>query len=66
MYNAENKKEYHGLRTELMDEDAEASRCVTEPSGRLSRRQSVDKEGPQRLILSMGGVGGLQEAAGQC
>jgi len=47
-----------GLGAELMDEDPEASRGVTEPSGRLSRRESVDKEGPQRLILSMGGVGG--------
>ena len=54
-----------GLAAELVDEDAEASRRVAEASGGLGRWEALDEEGPQGLVLSMGGVGGLQEAAGQ-
>ena len=54
-----------GLVAELVDEDAETSRRVAEASGRLGRWEAVDEEGPEGLVLSMGGVGGLQEAAGQ-
>ena len=55
-----------GLVAELMDEDPEAPRRVAEPSGRLGRWEAVDEEGPQGFVLPMGGVGGLQEPAGQC
>ena len=55
-----------GLIAELMDEDAKAPRGVAEASGRLGGGETVDEEGPEGFVLSMGGVGGLQEAAGQC
>ena len=55
-----------GLIAELMDEDPKAPRCVAEASGRLGRGETVDEEGPQGFVLPMGGVGGLQEPAGQC
>src|SRR5262249_56897030 len=54
-----------GPMSELMDEDAEAPRRVAEASGRLGRWEALDEEGSERLVLSMGGVGGLQEAAGE-
>ena len=54
-----------GLVAELVDEDAEAPRRVAEAGGRLGRGEAVDEEGSEGLVLSMGGVGGLQEAAGQ-
>ena len=55
-----------GLVAELVDEDAEAPRRVAETSGRLGGWEALDEERSERLILSMGGVGGLQEAAGEC
>src|SRR5271165_3964229 len=55
-----------GLGAELMDEDPEAARCVAEPSGRLGGGKAVDKEGPQCFVLTVGGVGGLQEPTRQC
>jgi len=54
-----------GLIAELMDEDPKTPRCIAEASGRLGRRETVDEEGPEGFVLPMGGVGGLQEAAGE-
>ncbi|MGZ3487800.1 MAG: cation-transporting P-type ATPase [Isosphaeraceae bacterium] len=54
-----------GLIAELMDEDPKTPRCVAEPSGRFGRWDTVDEEGPQSLVLSVGGVGWLQEPASQ-
>ncbi len=34
-------------------------------SGGLGRWEALDEEGAEGLVLSMGGVGGLQEAAGE-
>src|SRR5262249_55401541 len=53
-----------GPVAEPVDEDAEAPRRVAEASGGLGRGEALDEEGAERLVLSMGGVGGLQEAAG--
>jgi hypothetical protein len=50
---------------ELMDEDPEAPRGITEAGGGLSRGDPLDEEGPQGFVLPMGGVGGLQEPASQ-
>jgi hypothetical protein len=54
-----------GLVAELMDEDPKTPRCIPEPSGRFGRWNTVDEEGPQGLVLSVGGVGWLQEPASQ-
>ncbi len=54
-----------GLTAELVDEDAEAPGRVAEASGHLGGWEAVDEEGSEGLVLSMGGVGRLQEAAGQ-
>ena len=55
-----------GLSAELLDKDAKASRCVAEPPGRFGGGDTVDEEGPEGFVLSVGGVGGLQEPACQC
>jgi hypothetical protein len=62
---SEDKEVAVGLVAELVDEDAEAPRRVAEASGGLGGGEALDEEGAERLVLSMGGVGGLQEAAGQ-
>ena len=54
-----------GLIAKFMDEDAKAAGRVTESSGDFGGRDTVDEEGPEGFVLPMGGVGGLQEAAGQ-
>src|SRR4051794_41669712 len=54
-----------GLMAELMDEDAKASRCIAEPAGGFGGGETVGEEGPGGFVLSVVGVGGLQETAGQ-
>jgi len=54
-----------GLMAELMDEDAEAPRCIAEPAGRFGGGETIDEEGPEGFVLPVGGVGGLQEPACQ-
>jgi len=49
---------------ELMDQDAKASFRVTESFSGLLVGQAIDEIGAQGLVLSMGGVGGLEEAGG--
>ena len=55
-----------GLIAELMDEDPKAPRCIAEPQGSFGRWDTIDEEGPQGLVLSVGGVGGFQEPTRQC
>lgn len=47
-----------------MDQDAEASFRVSETLGGLLIAQTLDEIGAQGLVLSMGGVGGLEEEGG--
>ncbi len=54
-----------GILAKLMDEDAEASRCITEPPSGLSAGESIDKIGPKGLVLAMSGVGGFEEDPGE-
>ena len=50
---------------ELMDQDAKASFPVPESPGSLLAAQALDEIGAKGLVLSMGGVGGLEEEGGQ-
>ena len=54
-----------GMMAELMDEDPEAPRGVSEPGGGLGRGDPLDEESPLGFVPPMGGVGGLQESAGK-
>ena len=51
------------LIAELMDEDAKTPWRVSEAGGRLGRGETLNEEGPEGLVLAMGGVGGLEEPA---
>ena len=53
------------LIAEFMDEDTKAAGCVAESSGGFGGWDAVDEEGPEGFVLSMVGVGGLQEEASQ-
>jgi hypothetical protein len=55
-----------GLLAELMNQNAEATRRVAEPSGHLGRWGAIYEEGPQGFVLALGGAGGIQEAVRQC
>jgi hypothetical protein len=44
-----------------MDQDAKASFRVSETFGDLLVGQTLDEIGAEGLVLSMGGVGGLEE-----
>ena len=48
-----------------MDEDAEAPWGVTEATSGLGAGETVDEEGPEGFVLTVGGVGGLEEEAGE-
>ena len=54
-----------GILAELVDEDAEASRGVTEAASGLGAGEAIDEEGAEGLVLAVGGVGGLEEDAGE-
>ena len=49
---------------ELVAQDAEGARGVTEPFGGLGRGQAFDEIGPQGFVLTVKGVDGVQEEAG--
>jgi hypothetical protein len=53
------------LMAKLMNEDAKAAQSITELPGRFGRSKALDEEGSKGLVLSVGGVGRLQEPAGQ-
>jgi hypothetical protein len=46
---------------ELMDEDSEAPRCVTEAASDLGTGEPLNEEGAEGLVLALGGVGGFEE-----
>jgi hypothetical protein len=48
-----------------MAEHAEAAGRITEPPGNLDGGEPFDEIGAQGLVLAMGGVGGLEEHAGE-
>ena len=52
-----------GILAEAVDEDAEATGTVAEAPGGVLRGQALDDEGAEGLVVAMGGVGGLEEAA---
>ena len=52
-------------RAELVDEDAETPRRVAEARRRLGRGDTVDEEGAEGFVLTVSGVGGLEEPARQ-
>ena len=54
-----------GTLAELVDEDAEAPRGVTEAASHLNAVETVDEEGAEGLVLAMGGVGGFGEDLGE-
>ena len=51
--------------TELMDQDAKASFGVSETPGGLPVGQTLDEVAAKGFVLSMAGVGGLEEEGGQ-
>jgi hypothetical protein len=54
-----------GTLAELVDEDAEAPRGVTEATSHLDAGETVDEEGAEGLVLAMGGVGRFEEDPGK-
>ena len=48
-----------------MAQNPETTRGVGEASCGLDRGQPLDEVGPQGLVLAMGGIGRLEEAAGE-
>jgi hypothetical protein len=48
-----------GLLAELMDENAKAAWSVAEAPGGFGGGETVDEEGPEGFVLSVGGVGWL-------
>jgi hypothetical protein len=53
------------IAAELVDEDAEAARRITEAARRLGPREALDEVGPQGLVPPVGGVGRHGEGAGE-
>ena len=50
---------------ELVDEDSEAPRRVTEAASDLGSGTPSNEEGAEGLVLAMGGVGGFEEDLGK-
>ena len=50
---------------ELVDEDSEAPRRVTEAASDLGTGSPFDEEGAEGLVLAVGGVGGFEEDLGE-
>jgi len=50
-----------GVAAELVTENAEGARGVTEVAGGLGGRDLINKEGSQGLVLALFGVGGTEE-----
>jgi hypothetical protein len=49
--------------SELVTQDPEGTRCITEPLGGFRRGKAFDEIGPQGLILAMKGVYGFYKEA---
>jgi len=54
-----------GTLAELVDEDAEAPRGVTEAASGLGTGEPLDEESAEGLVLPVGGVGGFEEDPGE-
>ena len=54
-----------GILAELVDEDAEAPWGVAEAASGLGTGEAIDEEGAEGLVLTVGGVGGFEEDAGE-
>ena len=54
-----------GTLAELVDEDAEAPRGVTEAASGLGTGVPLDEESRRGLVLPVGGVGGFEEDPGE-
>ncbi len=50
---------------ELVDEDSEAPRSVTEATSDLGTGGPLNEEGAEGLVLAVGGVGGFEEDLGK-
>jgi len=50
---------------ELVDEDPEAPRRVTEAASDLGTGGTLNEEGAEGLVLAVGGVGGFEEDLGK-
>ena len=53
-----------GILPELMNQDAKAAFRVPKAAGRLLGGQLLDEEGSKGFVLTMSGIGGLQEGLG--
>ena len=54
-----------GILAELVDEDSEAPRGITEAMSSLGAGEAIEEEGAEGLVLTVGSVGGLEEEAGE-
>jgi len=54
-----------GILAELVDENSEAPWSVTEATSGLGAGEVIDEEGAECFVLTVGGVGGLEEEAGE-
>jgi hypothetical protein len=53
-----------GMLTELMGEDPEASRRISEAAGDFGRREVLDEVGPEGFILAVSGIRGFEKEVG--
>ena len=54
-----------GFLSELVDQDAEGARGVSEPARDFCAGEPLDEEGAEGFVQSMGGVGRFEEDAGE-
>jgi hypothetical protein len=48
-----------------MDKDPKASRGISEALGDFGSRETIDEEGAESLVLTVSGIGRLEEDAGE-
>jgi hypothetical protein len=54
-----------GFLSELVDQDAEGPRGVSEPSSDFGASEPLDEEGAEGFVLALGWIGGFEEHAGE-
>ena len=54
-----------GILAEVMDQDTKAAGGITEAAGDFGTGEAVHEESAEGLVLAVGGVGGLEEEAGE-
>jgi len=52
------------MLTELVGQDAKASRRISEAAGDLNRREILDEVGPEGFVLAVSGILGFEKVAG--